>query len=123
MNKEDKERLTKVWLYMNLYFFILLFFGTFLTVYITYQIPSPMEFSCPSYDRVITCQEFKEETRPVYELNETLLNTYCGNHCYIETLKDQDDYSNCYRWCVEETEYRNVFKYISGNETYFRCIK
>ena len=79
MKSEDREKLTKVWIYMNLYFIAILLFNTLLTVFISYQIPSLMEYSCPSCDKVYACQEFKEDVRLIYNINKTSLKSMCSS--------------------------------------------
>ena len=123
MNEEDKGMFKEMKLYIHLYFFSLLLFGVILAWVIMYSFPSPMEFSCPSCDKVYACQEFKEDVRLIYNINKTSLKSMCSSVCKVETIKYPEDYGQCFDYCVDEEKMQNLNKYISGNETYFRCIK
>ena len=74
-------------------------------------------------ERIYACEEFVEDTKPVFTTNMTELNELCSDYCRIETYYNKEDFDDCKEWCVGEDKFIKMARYVSGNKTVYKCTK
>lgn len=85
---------------------------------------SSCTLQCDCADPKLTgCDSFVLEVEYIYSINETSLKNACEEFCKIGGNTKTSDMNDCVGWCFEHTKTRNLFKYISGNRTVYKCIK